>query len=987
MADCITQKNFDPEKAALYESLFMVGNGHFGIRGSDEERHHSVYRGTIINGFFEKKPIQYGEWAYGYAKNHQTILNTVDIASIELQVNGSPLDFFAGLQSYQRQFDLNAGKLVRKLEWESPSGVSVRITSERLASFTKTEIAAIRYEVNFDQACSFSVASLVDGSVRNRPAELGDPRVGSHIDANPLLWQIIKTPDGTLVLAGTTARSGLALAVAVRHVVSFSGEGKLHREEFSHKETLISSFTSQCIGGEHFRLDKFAAIVSGPADDIQKLIGKAHAAAMEAAHSGYETLAKEQAEYLQSFWSGASIHIDGDPSMQEGLHFNIFHLLQSAGRDGITSIAAKGLSGEGYEGHYFWDTEIYAMPFFDYVAPSLAQMLLRYRIATLDKARERARELSLPGALFPWRTIDGEETSAYYPAGTAQFHINADIAFALIRYITVTGDKNLLLEGGAELLFETARLWMGLGFFNPRKAGKFCISCVTGPDEYTALVDNNAYTNLLAEFNLRKAWEVAHELKIQHPIQFNTIAKSISLTSAEIEAWRKAADMMYIPYDKETGIIPQDDQFMDRPMWDVAHTKREQFPLLLHYHPLMIYRKRVLKQPDTVLALFLRHERFSLAEKMRNFRFYEPITTGDSSLSHCIQSVVAAEIGETEKAYEYFVKTARMDLDDVHENSRDGVHIAAMAGSWISIVYGFAGMREKSDRLSFYPTLPSSWKRLAFSLAWRSAKILCEYTPSTSIYSLQSGPEIDIEHEQKQYHLVHGTPICIDERPQPLVWIFDLDGVIADTAVLHTRAWMKLATELGIPFRPETGELVKGISRLESCRIVLGERAAAYSVESLEELANRKNRYYQDLIQEVGPADILPGIAELLTSLKKDNRKIVLASASRNAPFIINKLGLEGVFDIIVNPESVSMPKPDPEIFIKAAEMSEARLKDCIAVEDAQAGIDAIRAAGIFSVGIGSQLLHADIRFASTTGLDRTKIEIAFMRQRHDIIS
>ncbi len=981
MARCIAQTSFDPARAALYESLFMVGNGHFGIRGSDEERRHSVYRGTFINGFFEKKPIQYGEWAYGYARNHQTILNVIDAASIELEVDGSPLDFSSGLKTYERCLDLDAGKLVRRLEWESPSGVLIRVNSERLASFEKAEIAAMRYEVSPDAACSIKLVSFLDGSVRNRPAEAGDPRVGSHIDANPILWCKVEARDGALLLAGTTVRSGLGLAVAVRHVVSFSGSSILRAEHSAGGETLFSSYCADCAGGERFRLDKFVAVVNGSADAIKRLADEARAAAEDAANRGYDEIAALQADYLRTFWAGADIQIQGDPKMEEGLRFNIFHLLQSAGRDGRTSIAAKGLSGEGYEGHYFWDTEIYALPFFDYEAPAIARSLVRYRIGILGKARERARELSLPGVLFPWRTIDGEETSAYYPAGTAQFHIDADIAYALMRYVEATGERGILLEGGAELLFETARLWMGLGFFNPRKEKKFCIPCVTGPDEYTALVDNNAYTNLMAEFNLRHAWKVATELQDQHPEEFSALAERIGLSPSEIGEWRKAADMMYLPFDKETGIVPQDDQFMDRPAWNLAETPREQFPLLLHYHPLMIYRRQVLKQPDTVLAMFLRHERFSLAEKMRNFRFYEPLTTGDSSLSHCIQSVAAAECGETGKAYEYFAKTARMDLDDVHGNSRDGVHIAAMAGSWISVVYGFAGMREGRDCLSFRPMLPPAWKRLAFSIAWRGSRIACEYTAETSTYSLVWGTEIDIEHEGKRYHLASGAPVCIDERPKPLVWIFDLDGVIADTAVLHTRAWMRLADELGIPFRPETGELVKGVSRMASLCIVLGDHAAEYDAESLAELADRKNCYYRELVEHVGPSDILPGMADLLASLKNDGRMLVLASASRNAPAIIKRLGLEGTFDGIVDAAAVSMPKPDPEIFIRAAEMAGARLKDCVAFEDAQAGIDAIRAAGIFSVGIGTKLVGADIRFDSTSLVDRKAIEDAFYKR------
>jgi alpha,alpha-trehalose phosphorylase len=965
----------------LYESLFMVGNGRFGIRGSEDERSHSAFRGTFVNGFFEKKPISYGEWAYGYARNHETILNAFDAASFELSIDGFPLELpRESASGYSRSLDLDSGMLERTVEWKSPSGVPVSVRSQRFASFPRPALAAMRYEVAVNGACRARLESFLDGSVRNRPSEEGDPRVGSHLDTDPLAWSRVEASREVLILAGTTKRSGLGLAVCVLHDFG-PGAASLETEGIVQGERIIARFEGNLAAFSPFRLDKFVAVASGKATDLAALVDEVTKASAEARDSGFESLASEQRDYLSRFWAGADVHIEGDPSMEAGLCFNIFHLLQSAGRDGRTNIAAKGLSGEGYEGHYFWDTEIYALPFFTYEAPEIARSLVGYRIGILGKARERAAELGLPGALFPWRTIDGEETSAYFPAGTAQFHIDADVAYALCRYARSSGDERVMSEGGAELLFETARMWMALGFFNPRKGGRFCVPCVTGPDEYTALVDNNAYTNLMAESNLRRAAEAAESLAASRPEEYRALVARLGLGEAEIALWRRAADLMYVPYDKETGIVPQDDQFMDRPAWNIGATPKEEFPLLLHHHPLMIYRRRVLKQPDTVLAMFLRHERFGLAERMRNFRYYEALTTGDSSLSHCIQSIAAAECGLVDSAYAYFAKTARMDLDDIHGNSRDGVHIAAMAGSWLSVVYGFAGMREEADCLSFRPSLPPAWSRLSFSIAYRGSRLSCSYSPESSVYILKTGPAVSFEHEGRRYRLEPGKTLEIDERPRPLAWIFDLDGVIADTAVLHFRAWRRLADELGLGFDEERNELLKGVSRMDSLRIVLGDRAADYGAAGLEDLAERKNGYYRELVAEIGPSDILPGMKKLLADLKAEGRKMALASASRNAPTILERLGLGDAFDAIVDPASLSMPKPDPEIFLIAAEKLGARIRDCVAFEDAQAGIDAIKTGGLFAVGIGPRLEGADILFGDTRAVDRAGIEAAFARR------
>ncbi|HEY4751762.1 MAG TPA: glycosyl hydrolase family 65 protein, partial [Candidatus Limnocylindrales bacterium] len=506
---------------------------------------------------------------------------------------------------------------------------------------------------------------------------------------------------------------------------------------------------------------------------------------------------------LEAFWARSDIEIDGDEALQQSIRFSLFSIFQSAGRDGRTGLPAKGLTGEGYEGHVFWDTEAFGLPFFVYSEPILARALLRFRIWRLPQARARAAEMAEHGALYPWRTINGEEASAYFPAGTAQYHINADIALALVRYLEVTGDHSLLLEGGAEMLFETARMWASLGAYIPARGGAFCINMVTGPDEYSALVNNNAFTNLMARAHLRHAARIAAQLARDEPEAWSRIAGAIGLTGDEVDGWRRAAEAMYVPRDRELGIHLQDDAFLDRERWDFEGTPPENWPLLLHYHPLVIYRHQVLKQADVVLAqVRLAHE-FTLAEKRRNFDFYDPLTTGDSSLSPSIQSVAAAELGYAAKAYEYFMRTARMDLDDVNGNTEHGVHIAAMAGTWVALVYGFGGLRDDDGAVSFAPRLPAQWRRLQFRLGLGESRLRVSILHDEVAYLVDSGPQVEIRHFGQPVVVAPGEPAVFDLVPRLRAVVFDLDGVLTDTAELHYRAWQRMADEEGIPFDRE----------------------------------------------------------------------------------------------------------------------------------------------------------------------------------------
>jgi beta-phosphoglucomutase len=955
----IREPAFDPELAARHETIFFLGNGTLGMRGNFEEGFPGGVTGTYVNGFYDETPIVYGEIAHAYAKNRQVMLNVADGKRLRLTLQGERFDLSTGtILEYERTLDLARGLLSRTVRWRSPSGRIVDLSSRRLVSLARAHVAAIDWAVTCEGTeCAVEIDSSIDGTVANRAPSGTDPRIGAHFRERPLSNTVREANGMRGLLQQVTRGTGFTLACAMEHGVS---DDRLNAEASVGSDRATILFRGALSARSALRITKYLAYCTSRDRADGACAERAQKAAEEARRAGFDALLAEQEAVLAKFWDSSDIEIEGDHSLQQGLRFNLFSLYQSAGRDGRTSIAAKGLSGEGYEGHYFWDTEIYVLPFFTYTQPALARALVGYRLGILDKARARAAEMSQRGALFPWRTIGGEETSPYYPAGTAQYHIDADVAHAFDVYMDATGDTELLLDGGAEMLFETARLWADLGTYIPRRDGAFCINEVTGPDEYTVLVNNNLYTNMMARENLESAARAAEELSLAHSVELARIAGAIGLREQEVSDWRRAAAAMYIPFDRELGIHQQDDSFLERKRWDFEGVPAESYPLLLHYHPLVIYRHQVLKQPDVVLAQVLLGNRFSMAEKKRNFDFYNPLTTGDSSLSPCIQSVAAAELGYTEMAYGYFSRTARMDLDDVNGNVEDGVHTAAMAGTWISIVRGFAGMRTELGRLSFRPRLPRRWNRVRFRLRYRGRAIEVDITHESATYALRESEATSVLHRGREVMLTPGIPVTVSLLPALECVIFDLDGVLTDTAELHFQAWKRLAEERGIPFDRKVNEELKGVGRMESLGIILRRAGVSMTAPEMTALADKKNAAYRELISAITPADLLPGAGRLLEELREKGIRTALASVSHNAAEVARRLGIEDALDHVVDPRDVVKGKPDPEIFFRAAEALGVPLEDCAGVEDARAGIAAIKAAGMFAVGIGTDLPGAD---------------------------
>ncbi len=941
-------EEYDPSQTPHNETLFTLANGYLGLRGDFEEAEGSYHKGTYINGFYDREPIMYGESAYGFALNHETILNLPDPKRIELEVGNLPFSMKGGtVNASRRSLDYRTGILTRFVDWTSAHGDRVTITTERMVSFAEKHCALITYTVEaVDKALPIKITSFLDIGVRNRSSK-DDPRVGSKFTSNPLLVEHFSVEEEELNFSAKTRNSGLSLYGSAFHTTS-----KEALEVIPSERDLALSYTFSLGKGERVQLGKYIAFTTD--DD------SAPFRARRCAQEGFASYAQKQEAFLADFWKVGRILVEGDETTEQALQFNIFHLLQSCGRDGKSSMAAKGLTGEGYEGHYFWDTEAYALPMFCYLKPDIAKSLLDYRYGILDKARQRAKTMSLEGALFPWRTISGEECSAYYPAGTAQYHIDADILYAVEKFLAATGEEAPLPF--VEMAIESARMWLSLGCYID---GEFCINEVTGPDEYTACVNNNAYTNLMAQNNLKFAIEV-----VETYLKKNRMLPLV-LEDDEIASWKQAQKAMRIPFDKKLGIYAQDDSFLRKAEWPFATTPKDKHPLLLHFHPLVIYRHRVLKQPDLVLAQFFLSGLFTKAERIRNFMFYEPYTTGDSSLSHCIQSIMASDSFQSLKAWIYFKKTVRLDIDDIQGNSVDGIHTASMAGSWMATVYGFAGFRDWKGTFSFDPKLPSEWKALTFCLTLHASVIKVAIRSDEVTYTLMTGIELSLVHRNEGFSLTEGESRTFSLKPILQGVLFDLDGVLCDTAHLHYKAWKQVSDENHLSFDREVNKGLLGVSREASLQVILTHNNVDWPQERRSEVLKRKNDAYVASLNTITPSDLFPGVLDLLSDLKKHGIRIALASASKNARTVCKKLGILEHFDAIADIASVQKPKPEPDIFLSASEQIGVWYTNCVGVEDAKAGIEAIKRAGMKAVGIGvaSELPLSDIVLEGTQDL------------------
>ncbi|PYE20240.1 alpha,alpha-trehalose phosphorylase [Williamsia limnetica] len=742
----LSWRGTDPDAMAAIESIFALSNGHIGMRANLEEGEPVFNPGTYLNGFYEQRELPYAEGGYGYPEDGQTVVNVTNGKIIRLLVEDEPMDMrYGNADEHEWKLDFRAGTLERVTDWTSPTGRKVRVRSTRLVSFTERAIAAIRYEVEpLDLEMEIVVQSdLLANEDVPRPGN--DPRLAAALD-RPLVGDFAEAKGHRGVLGHHTKESGLRMAAGMDH--ELLGTNSVNCEILSDDLARLT-VTAKVQAGQKFTVIKYLSYGWSSQRSPSALRAQVDAALATALDNGWDELLSRQRKYLDDFWRSADVTLDGDAELQQAVRFALFHVLQAGARGETRAIPGKGLTGPGYDGHAFWDTETYVLPVLTYTVPAAAADALRWRHSTLDKAKARAVELGQVGAMFPWRSINGEECSSYWPAGSAAVHVNADIAYAVSQYIAATGDEQFEVTQGVELLVETARSWASLGHHDLR--GDFRIDGVTGPDEYSAVANNNVFTNLMAQKNFRDAADACK----RHP----TIARHHGVDDEEMAYWRDCADRMLVVFDPALGVHQQSESFTRQALWDFDSTPKENYPLLLHYPYQDLYRKQVVKQADLVLAMYLRGDAFTPEQKLKNFDYYDPITVRDSSLSACAQSIVAAEVGYLDLAYDYFAEAALTDLHDLHHNASSGLHIASLAGTWLCCVAGFGGMRDHNGSITFAPRLPARLHGLTFRLSVRDRCIAVRVRPGEATYQLVYGEPMEAQHHGQTFTVHSGETV------------------------------------------------------------------------------------------------------------------------------------------------------------------------------------------------------------------------------------
>ena len=800
----LTETIYSNDDLGVTESLFAVGNGYLGLRGNVEEGRETYSHGTYVNGFHETWPIRHAEEAYGFARVGQTIVNAPDAKLMRVYVDDEPLLLsVADIIHYERTLDFADGVLTREILWRTPSGNRVHLRSRRMVSLVQRHLAVMTLEVTvLDRAAPLAISSQIlnrqEGVDEYRPKPVttpfSDPRKAESIGRRVLEPMMHTAANGRALLGYRCADSRMTLAVAADHTI----ETELPVEEVVEISGDVAKhgFRVMAEPGKKITVTKTVSYHTSRRVPARELGSRCERTLDRVRKEGVEKQFADQRSWFYDFWERSDVVVADQPEVQQAVRWNLFQLAQAGGRADSSGIPAKGLTGSGYSGHYFWDTEIYVVPFFVYTTPTVARNLLRFRYSMLPAAERRAQELTQEGALFPWRTINGEEASAYYAAGTAQYHIDADIAYAVSKYVNATGDEDFLAREGVDILVQTARMWADLGFWRGNGEESFRIHGVTGPDEYTTVVNDNLYTNVMARFNLRRAARAVRDLAEHRPAEYDRMVARLALAEHEVMEWERAAEAMAIPYDETLGIHPQDSQFHEREVWDLPRTPADRRPLLLYYHPLVIYRFQVLKQADVVLALFLQGNHFTPEEKKADFDYYDAITTHDSTLSGVVQSIVAAEVGYHRLGLRYFYDALFVDLADLHRNTADGVHVASAGGIWSALVYGFGGMRDYAGEISFDPRLPEAWGELSFRILVRGDRLQVTVRQDSISFAVDEGCVVKVTVRGAEVEVRDSGPVTvplehqgprIDDDPEPraLRATVRADGTVITASVPH----------------------------------------------------------------------------------------------------------------------------------------------------------------------------------------------------------
>ncbi|NJL65468.1 MAG: beta-phosphoglucomutase [Methylacidiphilales bacterium] len=922
----LIETRFDPEKIHHRETVFTIGNGYLGTRGTFEESYPRATNATILQGVYDDVPIVYTELA-----------NCPDWLPLLVIIDGDRFRLDRGeIISYERKLDLRRGVLSRFIRWRSPNGKTVDLQFERFASLADPNVLCLRCQI---KPVDFSGLIEVQASINGYPENQGF----NH-------WEVIDQGkyDKNAWLHLRTRGSRINLGIATGLTVN-DAEASLQVTNPPGYPTLIAAF--QGTSGQAVTVEKTVTIFTS------RDTGNPLQAAQEklAALSPYPILLKEHQQAWEQVWDKSDVAVEGDVRAALAIRYNLFQLLISApANDDKVSIPAKTLSGFGYRGHVFWDTEIFILPFFIYTQPALARNLLTYRYHTIGGARRKATHYGYKGAMYSWESADtGDEVTPRWlppndPYGDdiriwcrdREIHISADIAYAVWSYWLVTGDDDWMRDYGAEIVLDTAVFWGSRVEYNT-KYERYEICGVIGADEYHELANNNAFNNRMVQWHLEKAINAQDWLREKYPDKAKELEQKLQLTLSRRLRWQDIIANLWIPYDASTGMIEQSDGFFKLEDINLAdyepRTKSIQSILGIE----AANKRQVLKQPDVLMLLYLMRESeefpYSLEVLEKNWDYYAPRTdiTYGSSLGPAIHGILASDLGKPDEAYGYFMQAAMVDIEDVRGNAHEGIHGASAGGVWQAVVFGFGGIKLTETGPVATPHLPQGWKRLQFKLYWCG-----------------DWHEFDLKGESMEAQNTDITNVP-DVSGQPSIKgvIFDLDGVLTDTAEYHYRGWQRLADEEGLAFSREANEELRGVSRHDSLLKIIGNKN--YSNEKFQEMMERKNRYYVESIENISPADLLPGALDLLKELRSLGIKIALGSASKNARPVVEKLGIGVYIDVIADGFSVQQPKPAPDLFLFAAQELGLEPGECVVVEDAGAGVEAAIAAGMRAVGLG----------------------------------
>lgn len=960
----LVETEFVPDRLNAQATVYTIGNGYLGTRGTFEEGYPGDVPATLVHGVFDDVPIAFTELA-----------NCPNWLPLTVTVDGERFRLDRGeLLNYERRLDLRRGLLARRVQWRSPAGHTLHFEFERFASLADPQVLAVKCQVT---AVDFAGPVEIRAGLNGYPDNDGivhwdvigqagrDNYVSLHVRTRHTRIDLVEAAYLT-VQGGSGTHYG---AMTCEGVPTVAAQTTVQRGETITATKLVTLAASRpASGDEASARASRAATLSLPRTAEHKLSRLADGT------QAYTTLRDSHVAAWAEVWENSDVVIEGDPTAQLAVRYNLFQLLIAAPRgDGVAaggvpagrvSIPAKALSGFGYRGHVFWDTDTFIIPCLTLIQPKLARNLLTYRCHTLPGARRKANAAGYEGALFAWESaLSGDEvTPRWVPGprgeelvriwcGDIELHINVDVAYAVRQYWRATGDDAWMRQCGVEIILDTAVYWGSRAEWKADR-GRFEISDVIGPDEYHEHVDNNAFTNRMVRWHLRTALEVLHWLRATDPDRATELVDELDLVPDRLKHWQRVIEDIHVPYREATRLFEQFEGFfelgdVDLPAYE-PRTRSMQAILGIEG----ANQRQILKQPDVLMLLFLLADEYDQETLRVNWDYYAPRTDHSygSSLGPAIHAALAAQLGMPTEAYEHFMRAGLVDLADVRGNVADGIHAASTGGLWQALIFGFAGVRLTDDGPVAAPHLPAGWERLKFRLRWRGEP-----------------HDFDLRAECPAAHTV-GAPRAA-ATPVIRGVIFDLDGVLTDTSEYHYLAWQRMADEEGLSFDREVNEDLRGMSRADSLRIILGDHEI--DPEAFQELMARKNRYYQAYLEDLTPDNMLPGARALLKQVRGVGLKVAIGSASKNTRTVVDRLNIEDELDVIADGYSVQQPKPAPDLFEYAADAMGVPAEHTLVVEDAEAGIEAALAAGMWTLGLGphERVGTAHVRLAGLAGV------------------